>query len=388
MDIDFTNLDDIDIDKEGITKSKLNKFIIIIPTISIIISMFIIITSFYYLIKGDYKKEKKEIPKNCIEGDDDLCSRCENDKCVSCNYKYANVNGSCIPEFSFKVIYETTEFNETIEIVPSMYIYNIKEIELDKEIIDISEAQRTKFNFTLEEPGNHTAYLTFNIATMDILTSIFGSTEKIIYIHFSKNFNTENITKILGLFYEYTKVKYIDISNFNLEKMSQMDNIFVGCSLLTHVKLPNSSAPFLKSLNYMFTNCTNLASISFSKGMDYSTENLKELEGMFSGCKSLTSINLSYLKTNKISNTKDMFKECESLTSLDLSNFTTTDLKMDNMFSNCNKLTYLDISNFGIPLSYNNSMENLPSKGKIRLNKKISDFFKKLVPKDWTFDII
>ena len=388
MDIDFTNLDDIDIDKEGITKSKLNKFIIIIPTISIIISMFIIIASFYYLIKGDYKKEKKEIPKNCIEGDDDLCSRCENDKCVSCNYKYAFVNGSCIPEFSFKVIYETTEFNETIEIVHSVYIYNIKEIELDKEVIDISEAQRTKFNFTLEEPGNHTAYLTFNIATMDILTSIFGSTEKIIYIHFSKNFNTENITQILGLFYEYTKVKYIDISNFNLEKMSQMDNIFVGCSLLTHVKLPNSSAPFLKSLNYMFTNCTNLASISFSKGMDYSTENLKELEGMFSGCKSLTSIDLSYLKTNKISNTKDMFKECESLTSLDLSNFTTTDLKMDNMFSNCNKLTYLDISNFGIPLSYNNSMENLPSKGKIRLNKKISDFFKKLVPKDWTFDII
>ena len=388
MDIDFTNLDDIDIDKEGITKSKLNKFIIIIPTISIIISMFIIIASFYYLIKGDYKKEKKEIPKNCIEGDDDLCSRCENDKCVSCNYKYAFVNGSCIPEFSFKVIYETTEFNETIEIVHSVYIYNIKEIELDKEVIDISEAQRTKFNFTLEEPGNHTAYLTFNIATMDILTSIFGSTEKILYIHFSKNFNTENITKILGLFYEYTKVKYIDISNFNLEKMSQMDNIFVGCSLLTHVKLPNSSAPFLKSLNYMFTNCTNLASISFSKGMNYSTENLKELEGMFSGCKSLTSIDFSYLKTNKISNTKDMFKECESLTSLDLSNFTTTDLKMDNMFSNCNKLTYLDISNFGIPLSYDNCTRNFPPKGKIRLNKKISEIFKKIVPKTWTFDII
>ena len=99
MDLDFNNLDDIDIDKEGITKSKLNKYIIIIPTISIIISMFIIIASFYYLIKGDYKKEKKEIPKNCIEGDDDLCSRCEDDKCVSCNYKYAFVNGSCIPEF-------------------------------------------------------------------------------------------------------------------------------------------------------------------------------------------------------------------------------------------------------------------------------------------------
>ena len=33
MDLDFNNLDDIDIDKEGITKSKLNKYIIIILNI-------------------------------------------------------------------------------------------------------------------------------------------------------------------------------------------------------------------------------------------------------------------------------------------------------------------------------------------------------------------
>ena len=389
MDLDFNNLDDIDIDKEGITKSKLNKYIIIIPTISIIISMFIIIASFYYLIKGDYKKEKKEIPKNCIEGDDDLCSRCEDDKCVSCNYKYAFVNGSCIPEFSFKVIYETTEFNETIVIVDNMYKYNIKEIELDKEVIDKSEAEEADFKFILEEPGNHTVYFTFDTEKMDkIMVSLFGSVDKIIYIHFSKNFNTENITQMVGLFFEYKKVKYIDISNFNLEKMTQMDNIFYGCSSLTSVKLPNSSAPFLKSLKYMFTNCESLTSISFSKGMNYSTENLKELEGMFSGCKSLTSINFSYLKTYNISNTIDMFKDCISLTSLDLSNFTTTDLQMDNMFSNCTKLTFLDISNFGIPLSYDNCTRNFPPKGKIRLNKKISEIFKKIVPKTWTFDII
>ena len=138
----------------------------------------------------------------------------------------------------------------------------------------------------------------------------------------------------------------------------------------------------------MFTNCENLTSISFSKGMNYSTESLTEFKGMFSGCKSLTSIDFSYLKTNNISNTIDMFRNCISLTSLDLSNFTTSDLKMDNMFSNCSKLNYLDISNFGIPLSYNNCMTNLPSKGKIRLNKKINNFFKKFVPDSWTFDII
>ena len=52
MDIDFTNLDDIDIDKEGITRKKFNKYIVIVPTFSILVSLVVVIISFYYLIKG------------------------------------------------------------------------------------------------------------------------------------------------------------------------------------------------------------------------------------------------------------------------------------------------------------------------------------------------
>ena len=390
MDFDFSNFDDIDIDKEGITKNKLNKYIIIIPTISILISVLIIAGSFYLLIKGDYKREKKEIIINCFEGDDDLCSHCENNKCEKCNYNYDLVNDTCIPKFSFKVIYETTTYNESVQIIHQMFKYNIKSLELDQEDMEINQAIEDDFKFKLEEPGNHTAYISFNTEKLNsIFYSIFESKEKIIYIHFSKDFNTENITQMQGLFFEYKNVKYIDISNFNLKVMTDMVNMFYGCSSLISVKLPNSSAPFLKSLSYMFTNCESLTHISFSKGMNYSTEVLTILEGMFSGCKSLTSINFSFLKTKNISNTKDMFSNCTSLTSLDLSNFTTTtNLEMDNMFSNCNKLTYLDISNFGMPLKYNNCITNLPKKGKIRLNKKISEFFKKFVPNTWEFEII
>ena len=103
MEIDFDNLDDIDLYKEGITKKKFNKLIIIVPSFSILVTLTVIIISFYYLIKRDYKKKKKEeeeIIKNCIEGDDDYCSKCENDICISCNYRYDLINGTCNPTFS------------------------------------------------------------------------------------------------------------------------------------------------------------------------------------------------------------------------------------------------------------------------------------------------
>ena len=385
MDLDFNNINDLDIDKGGITKKKLTKYVIIVPTVAIIITIVIIIISFYYLINGDYKKEKKEIIKNCIEGDDDLCSHCENDKCVSCNYRYEFINGTCAPTFSFKVVYETTSFNESIKIINGQYRYKIKSLELDNEYVDKDQAFENEFNFIIENPGNHTAYISFDLTQLNFLSgSFFSSVEKITYIHFSKEFNTENVTQMDELFLNFTKVKYIDIYNLNVKNLERMDNMFSGCSSLTSVKLPNSNAPHLTNLSYMFSNCESLTSIKFSKGMNYSTEKLTNLEGMFSGCKSLKSIDFSYLKTSNISNTKNMFLNCISLTSLDLSNFTTFNLDMDNMFQNCSKLSYLDISNFYTPRSYNNCITNLPSKGKIKLSTKIYNLIKNYIPKAWT----
>ena len=115
MEIDFNNLDDIEIDKEGITKKKYNKIIIIVPFFSIIITLSVLVSSFYFLIKYG-NKHKKEIIINCIEGPDDACFKCKNDKCIKCNYRYDLINGTCEPTFSIKVIYETTQYNESIEI--------------------------------------------------------------------------------------------------------------------------------------------------------------------------------------------------------------------------------------------------------------------------------
>ena len=390
MDIDFTNLDDIDIDKEGITRKKFNKYIVIVPTFSILVSLVVVIISFYYLIKGEYKKKKKdeeEIILNCIEGDDDYCSKCENDECVSCNYRYDLINGTCNPTFSFKVIYETTDFNESLQLINEATKFGILGLELDNEIINIDIADLNDYTFIFENPGNHTAYFSFNSSILGpILTYFFSSVDKIIYVHFTKEFNTEKITQ-LPLFIGFTKLRYADISNFNIENLVKMENLFAECHSLIKVKLPNSNAPNLNSMSYMFYNCTSLTSVNFSKGMNYSTSNLNNFENMFSGCTSLTSVDFSYLKTKNIQNTKGMFDNCISLTSLDLSNFTTYNLKMDYMFNNCSNLNYLDISNFNVPLSYENFITNLPQKGTIRMSKNISEYIKGLIPEGWSIDI-
>ena len=391
MEIDFNNLDDIDIDKEGITKKKFNKYIVIVPAFSFLVTLIVIIISFYYLIKGDYKKEKKEeeeeIIINCIEGDDDYCSRCENDICIACNYRYDLINGTCNPTFSFKVIYETTEFNESLELIQQALIYGIESLELDNENIDISYAELNDYTFTFEYPGNHTAYFLYDSTQLNpILPIFFSSEEKITYVHFTKLFNTENVTQ-LKLFYGLTKLRYADISNFNLQNIIEMELLFGDCYSLASVRLPNSIAPNLKSIGYMFYNCKNLTSVSFSKAMNYSTENLNNLENMFSGCTSLSYVDFSYMKTINIQNTMGMFNNCISITSLDLSNFTTLNLKMDNMFNNCTNLNYLDISNFDAPFSYENSITNFPSKGEIKMSKYISEYIKEFIPEDWSIDI-
>jgi len=365
MEMDFNYLDDIDIDKEGITKKKFNKYIVIVPTVSIIITTIIIIISFYLLIKGDYKKEEKdekdkEIIIKCVEGDDDYCKKCKNDECIKCNYRYNLINGSCIPTFSFKVIYETTEDRQNLQLINNEHQSRIFGLELDEEVFDINDAASRNYEFEFEISGNHTAYFSFNLSNLNgMLSDLFSSKENIIYIHFTKEFNTENITQI-KLFSGFEKVRYIDISNFNIEKLIKMENLFYNCTSLSKVKLPNTISPNL-----------------------IITEKLNNFESMFEGCKSLKSVDFSNFKGKNINNTKNMFNNCISLTSLNLSNFKTNNLNMDYMFNNCTSLSYLDISNFNDLKSFENCITNFPSKGTIKMNKNISENIDKFLPEGW-----
>ena len=74
----------------------------------------------------------------------------------------------------------------------------------------------------------------------------------------------------------------------------------------------------------------------------------------FCGFKNLTTItDLSYLKTDNVTNMSNMFRMCYSLTNLDVSSFKTDNVtSMYAMFHGCTRLTSLDMSGLNAANAY------------------------------------
>ena len=87
----------------------------------------------------------------------------------------------------------------------------------------------------------------------------------------------------------------------------------------------------------MFWECSGLTSLDLSS---FNTQNVTRFSHMFSGCSQLKSINLSSFNTSKAQYIDNMFFGCSSLTTLDLSSFNTSSvLNMDQIFVRCSSLT-------------------------------------------------
>ena len=146
-------------------------------------------------------------------------------KCGSRNKGYKLKDGSCIPQFSFRAVYETSE-DDNISFIYDLYKENIIELEVDKEKVPTPNN-----NYTFKNPGNHTVYILLNI---DNLTSLhlFNGTENLKTIYFSKQCNTVKIKSFKDLFLDCSLLESIDIWNFNTEKVEIMDDMFSGCESL------------------------------------------------------------------------------------------------------------------------------------------------------------
>ena len=238
MDGNLINLEDIDLGEEGVENHKLNKFIIIIPIITIII---IIISICLFANKegketnknDDSEKEnsKKDEENNdlkniCKTGDNDECLTCKNDQCSSCNYRYNLINGTCYPTFSIKTTYKTYSDNETIDLIFYLYEEYIIDMEIDKEIVEPTST------YTFNKAGNHTVYFTMNHTKMNTFFSMFSDLDRLTSVYFSKDFDTQNITSLTGMFYSDKNLISVDISNMNTDNIKEMMLLFFGCSSL------------------------------------------------------------------------------------------------------------------------------------------------------------
>ena len=171
-------------------------------------------------------------------------------------------------------------------------------------------------------------------------------------INFNNNFNTANVTDMMGMFKYCKSLTNLDLSSFNTSKVKYMGSLYTGmftdCSKLTNLYISNFDTSNVRDMGNMFYNCSSLTSLDLS---NFNTVNVTDMHYMFYNCSSLTSLDLNTFNTSNVTNMDGMFQACSSLTNLDLSSFNTAKVKYmgslyTGMFTDCSKLTNLYISNF------------------------------------------
>ena len=86
-----------------------------------------------------------------------------------------------------------------------------------------------------------------------------------------------------------------------------------------------------------------------------------------------------------------MFFNCYSLTSLDLSSFTNDKIiYTEGMFFNSSNLMYIDIRRFNISKNkFEEMLFGMPdNKGTLVINSYVKDIIEKLIPQNWSIEVI
>ena len=130
-------------DEINVSKRKKNIIIIISAVVLLICIIIIVIV---VIVNKDNK---------CKKGDEEKCLTCNKKDCGSCNPGYILNNGKCEPNFSFRAIYNTDFFNETIN------LFNILPEQISEMIIN-GESVTTSNNYTFEKAGNQKIYVLIN----------------------------------------------------------------------------------------------------------------------------------------------------------------------------------------------------------------------------------
>ena len=179
--------------------------------------------------------------------------------------------------------------------------------------------------------------------------SLFGNFTSLVTIDFNSNFNTSNVTNMVGMFQGCTSIVSLDLNSFNTANVTNMtsgntSSMFYGCSSLTNLYINNFNTKNVIAMGALFSGCSSLIDLDLSS---FNISNVTDMISMFSGCSSLTSLDLSSFNTSNVTRMCNMFEKCSSLTSLDLSSFNTSKVtNMSSMFWNCSSLKSLVLSNF------------------------------------------
>ena len=183
----------------------------------------------------------------------------------------------------------------------------------------------------------------FDTSNVTSMLGMFSGMSNLTSLDLS-NFNTENVETMQEMFFLASHLNALNLSSFNTQKVRNMLNMFYRVSSLTSLNLSNFDTSRVMNMGGMFSNMSSLTSLDLS---NFNTSNATSMNTMFYGMSSLTSLNLSNFDTSKVVSMDFMFSRMSSLTSLNLSNFNTSNVtNMGYMFSDMSSLTSLDLSNF------------------------------------------
>ena len=238
---------------------------------------------------------------------------------------------------------EIKNYNESIELIKSEFLHDIKDIEIKSKPGDrfvFLNTHNSDFRFRIK--GNYIIKYIFK-KVLNNVKYMFSLCKSLTKINLS-NFNSENITDMTGMFYGCQSLTNINFSNFNTKNVTNMNYMFHGCSSLVDLNLSNFITEKVTDLSNMFTNCFSLTNVNF---FNCNTKNVITMDNMFLGCHSLVNIDLSNFITDNLISIKGMFTNCKSLKNVNLSNWNTKNVtNMDEMFYQCESLVNLDLPDF------------------------------------------
>ncbi len=198
---------------------------------------------------------------------------------------------------------------------------------------------------------------------------MFSELEKVQSITF-ENFDTSQVSDMMGMFHNCKSLSHLDLSDFDTSKVEDMYIMFLGCSELTDLDLSSFDTSNVTEMGFLFKDCESLTTLDVSSfdtskvtnmgwmffgcsnlsSLDVSgfdTSNVESMEAMFNRCESLSSLDVSGFNTSKVTSMRAMFYDCKNLSNLDLSKFDTSQVtEMASMFCDCHSLIDLDMSNF------------------------------------------
>lgn len=176
------------------------------------------------------------------------------------------------------------------------------------------------------------------------------------------NLNVDNVTQMVGMFFNNPQLEELDITGWNTQSVQNMRYMFADDPQLTKIQgISNIDTSNVEIMDYMFSTSPNLVIPSLnwntakvtsmrrmfqhneaikSLTLNFNTEKLEDLFGMFKGSH-IQNLNLSSFKTDNVRDFREIFGSMSALQVLDISSFDTKDIVSsltDRMLEGCNNL--------------------------------------------------